>query len=301
MDFKKHQKLLLFIFNSPLRRFLGVPNSFKGKAVKITPNSIHRVKRVYEDRIEYEMISMVGQPLFAKAIHRYTNIAILASMLIPRIVFPIPRLLPLFALTTGDFPTGAGDGFVGLQGATFSTVRGAATGDTTNYTGTDIRSFCRWNGANYFVYRGFLPADTSSIGASATITAAEMHTFLINAPASSSVVFGMIATSQASSTTLVAADYDNVTLTAKGTFTVASTDGVGTEYTGTLTDLTLINKTGTSLIGIAENAYDIGNSAPATNLEVNLGASENATAGYRPFYRITYTVAATFIPQIIII
>lgn len=299
--FEKHQSKLLWLFNAPyLRDWLGVPKSFKGEIVKVSGNSVHRIKNIYKDRIEYEMIAMVGQPIFIKQLYKIFNIGIALSTILPRFVLPIPRLL-MFGLTVGDFPTGAGDGHVGLQGAVFATVRGGATGDTIDYTGADVRSFCRYNGANYFVYRGFFPADTSAIDDSATITAAELHTFLIVAPASSSVTFGIVTTTQASTSQLVADDYDNVGGTALGTFTVASTDSAGTEYTGTISDLSTINKTGVTKLGIRENTYDIGNSAPATNLEVNLGASENATSARRPFYRITYTIPTTFVARVMVI
>jgi len=189
------------------------------------------------------------------------------------------------AIAQTTYYTGSGDGYVGYQNANWASARGATTGDTVNDT-TNIRVFARWNGANYFVYRGFLPTDTSAIDDGATITNAVLKTYLDTVPAGN-VTFQTNTTSQASPTGLTTADIDAVSDTSLCTFQVLSSASQYTEYTCTLSDLTGVSKTGYSYYGLREYTHDALNSAPTTNYETAFFGSENTGTTYDPILVIT--------------
>jgi len=192
------------------------------------------------------------------------------------------------ALAQTSYTAGSGDGYVGIQDAVWSNVHDATTGDTVDYTGQNIRVIARWNGANYFVYRGFLPFDTSAIADGDTVTNAVVHTFL-DTPAGGTVVMATVTASQASYTTLTTADIDAVSDTSLCTYSVLSSDSANTDYSCTLNDLTGISKTGYSPYAIRQSVNDVGDVAPSTNYEISFRSSEYTGTAQDPYISITTT------------
>lgn len=295
MDFKKHQKLLLWLFNSPLRSQLGVPPAFKGKIVKVTPNSVHTIKNVYKDRIEMEMVAMIGHPIFAKELSRRLNWFILATTFLPRFLFPIPRIIAL-GLTTTNFSTGSGDGNVGNTNAVWSTCHDAGTGNDANTTNTSLTlQGDRLNAGTYYIYRGFLPADTSAIGSSATITSAIMHIFSFGDQQwTGTHNISCVTTNQAATNALATSDFGSVGGSSLGDVLIDGQAALGQEYTITISNPdSNVSKTGFTKLGIREKDHDLANVAATNDRYEHFCTSEHATSGYRPYYAVTYTIPNT--------
>lgn len=296
IDFSKHQKSLLYLFNSPLRGWLGVPPTFKGKIVKVTGNSVHRVKSVKNGVVEYEMVAMVGQPIFEKQLMKAVNYGLLSSQFIPRLLFPVPRLAMMALTTTNNFGTGSGDGRVGFSNGTWSTVHDATDGsDSDTVLDYIVVQGDRLNAGTYYIYRAFLPADTSAIDDGATITNAVLHIFEYGGSSGAGPInWSAVTTTQASTSSLANADFDAVGGTSLGDVAITYGAAAGTEYTITISSPdTNISKTGFTKIGIREKDHDLANVAATHDYYNQICSSEHATSAYRPYYAVTYTTVLT--------
>lgn len=195
--------------------------------------------------------------------------------------------------------SGAGDGRVSGQDGSWSTVRNASSGNTgASHTGTDEYPLADWSNPNYRIWRMFFPVDTSALPDDATITAADFKVTLNGDSTGYSNVGVLIQTSQASNTSLVEADYDNLTLNTpdEGASRVTM-DGfsAGQVFTYSLnaTGLTWVSKTGYTNLGIRE-ARDVDNSTPTQiGVNVKLRTSEYTGTASDPYLEITYTSGAT--------
>lgn len=304
--FQDHQKVLLFLFNFRFfRNWMGVPPSFKGYVVKVTPNTIHRFIRMLPDgRVEVEMIAMIGQPIFAKELQKAINRALSVFSILPRFVihFPLPVPQFAFALTSTDFGTGSGDGDVGnskiggpATQAGYDTCRNAGTGNDsqTGTNGIRIQGNRLNSGTDFYIYRGFLPADTSAIGSGSTISSAEMHFFNIgDLTYTGTNTMCCMATTQASTSSLATSDFNQVSSVSLGTVSVGGQDAAGTAYVITISSPdTNISKTSITKLGIREKPHDNDDLAPSVDTTDRFCSSEHATSSFRPFYRVVYAAA----------
>lgn len=114
---------------------------------------------------------------------------------------------------------GAGDGFVSYTYDTWATARGATTGTAADSTNTLIGAYSTYlyvkSGSNG-IYRAFLPFNTSTIPATAAITGASLNVYVTakyDGDNDTEAYMTVVRTSQATHTTLVTADYDNITTT----------------------------------------------------------------------------------------
>ncbi len=202
-----------------------------------------------------------------------------------------------------DFTMLSGEGVVGNSGLIvggYAAVRNAATGNDANTTNVFLTvQGDRLNAGTYYIYRAFLPSDTSSIGSGSTVTAADLHIFLLdNTTYSTTVNHSIVTTSQASTTSLATSDFGSVGGSSLGDFAVLTTDPIGTEYTVSISSPNSnISKTGNTLLGVREKDHDLANVAPTNDNPVNFYSTENANAGRRPFYRITWTTASGAVRQ----
>jgi hypothetical protein len=175
---------------------------------------------------------------------------------------------------SGTYFAGAGDGAVWNSGATFSTVRDAATGSLARGAWNsfdDTYIACYLNAGTFSIRRVFYPVDTSAIGAGATVT---LGTFKIYSLAvnTGSFTHVLIQTSQASTASLSTADYDALTLNspAEGCTRFANSYLAAAGYYDialNATGLGWINVTGYSYLGFRQATNDVDNSEPAS--EVN--------------------------------
>lgn len=160
--------------------------------------------------------------------------------------------------------SGAGDGFVGSGSkTTWDAAHDDTTGSDVGYsTNTDRPTAGSFGGAsNYNIRRGFIPLDTSSLPGGAIVTTATLDLYiqhLIDADNDSQAYVSIVQTSQASSSSLVTGDIDNVGST-KGSDDLDITNLTDESYeTWTLnaTGRRWIDAGGTTYLGIREG-HDI--------------------------------------------
>ena len=85
------------------------------------------------------------------------------------------KLFSVYALSTTTY-AGAGDGFVAYDSAgTWASRRGAVSGDAANYTNTTLPIVVDNNGSDvYYIYRGYIPIDTSGLPAGSLISSSTL-------------------------------------------------------------------------------------------------------------------------------
>lgn len=209
-------------------------------------------------------------------------------------------------MPTTQFPLLAGDGWVeknatgGSWATNFSTAR-AATSGTAHYTEQYFylayldRSAFPTDDCN--MYRGFCAADTSAIGAAATISAATLYVYIGAATTTRGGSLCLVAGSQAAGTSLTANDFDNVGSTLLSDTTPAVSGLTGwVAFPLNAAGLAAIQKTGTTLLAI-RSSFDLNNDTTGIvtgdQLQAYARSSEYTTdTTKRPYLEVTYTVPA---------
>lgn len=204
----------------------------------------------------------------------------------------MPTTPPIYANAGGD---GAIRKFASGTGW-FATARDAATGDDT-YASNTGHWGCQVDPANGLIQRSFYPFNTGpEVPDGATITGASLFLYSYVAPvtggggSTDNKSACIVASTQASPTALVAADYDQVGSTlfaGRVPFSSFPSDGY-IEIPLNASGLAALSKTGWSLLALRAG-YDLDNVAPVTN-EAGVGikfADETGT-GKDPYLVITY-------------
>lgn len=209
----------------------------------------------------------------------------------------------------------AGDGNVGATNTTWALARGATTGTNVAPSGTSAvaNSVCSTisKSLSCSINRIFLPFDTSSIPANATINSASLTvnvSSVTNGVNNGLDYITVVQTTQATHTTLVGVDFDNV----------GGTEGIAVGQRKDLTGLAAgaqtftLNATGLSWIKKAGEAsacsatagitclglregHDFQNSQITDNISGNslsIYASEQTGTAQDPYLSISYTVPA---------
>lgn len=205
--------------------------------------------------------------------------------------------------------------FAGARGATVGTINSTATtfvvesSMSSFFDGEENLWFC-----DAYIARGFLPFDTSTIPASASISAASLNVYVTaktNGDNDGTDYLTVIETSQASHSSLVGADYDNVGVTegvdsgqrkditsistsAYLTFTLNST-GIGfIKVNGVDAPCSATN--GISCFGLREG-HDITASPIVTNTinSVTSSSADHTGTTQDPYLSVTYTVPAAVV------
>lgn len=308
--FQEHQNALLWIANNRLFSWLLGMNRLPKpighhKWSKITPNSLHYLR---EDG-KYQMFSFT-RPRFSEAL-AFNISPFMASQdfkLMTRMFSPVkyasvftmlyamsrlPAESMLLMMGTVDtFFTTAGDGRVYRENidTVWATCRNNTSG-TADYTGTTAQLSCAFSSPNYFLARLFFPADTSSLADTAVLSDTTLSV-CGNALTSGSAFASICETSQASSTSLLGSDYDNIGSVKLSADTVI-TGAAGAFIVYTLTDLTKVSKTGVTLLGLRRKK-DFEDVAPtgltAADATVVYRTSEFTGTSSDPFWTITYTI-----------
>jgi hypothetical protein len=204
----------------------------------------------------------------------------------------------------------AGDGHVSYENLDWATLRGAATGDSNNYTYAYLytRSVLSFFGDNPMVIdRSFLPFDTSAIPDDAIITSAILYVYMDATPVCTeftpSYFLGVVQTSQASSTILTNADYDAVGSVAAATTTFAYAEAVYAsstymEFPLNATGLSWIKKsgetsncgtkTGVTCLGLREG-HDLENISIVDQACVQRIVTSEGDADKKPYLVVNYT------------
>lgn len=195
---------------------------------------------------------------------------------------------------------GPGDGHIGGGSNTsWALARSQAAGDggaSTDYT-TDNRPLLGWESNNagdpktYFIHRGFLPFDTSSLPDDAVITAATLYCYVTQKYSVSAGSCCLVAGTPASNTALVDDDFDQVgttELASRKTYSGLTTSAYNS-WALNADGLAAISKTGYTRFAF-RTAKDLDNSAPS-NAQYSGGyisTSEHTGTGQDPYLEITY-------------
>lgn len=295
--FRKYAHLVTWFAQTKLgRAYLGIPQRFNDIGL-LVPNGFHRVDgnaiqgRFYINPIYYNKlapalfrIDTIRQWIkdFKEAQH------LLAWEL--GLTGRRPALLPLFA--SGDFTpaNNAGAGYVQKDStASWAAAHDAATGDSVGVTSTERYLQAVYTATpKWYICRIFLPVDTSSIGAGATITATTLKVKQFGTHRGTGVDAVVVQSTQASPTALTTADFNQLG-TVAGSNVVYIDDGANAWHTFTF------NATGRGWVdpatyvkaGLRDDGNDRADSAPS-------GLNDSviympASSGNEPYYTITYT------------
>ena len=225
------------------------------------------------------------------------------------------KVIPLEVLSRVKFPIRvddslpygpeAGDGLVQCQSAvTYAAARDAASGSGFSYTATTFNMGQGFLANQWFIYRGFVPFDTSSLPDDANITGVTFKFWVQSDLSTTDFNIGVVGTSQASTAILGNPDYDECgvggTGNAKANPTlyapVVSTDGISisayTEMIFNSNGKNAISKTGDTLVGLrSERDYKDSGTAPGGSEYVKVYSSEQTDEDNDPVLIVDYTVA----------
>jgi len=320
--FEERQKLLLLIANKwYLRWLLGLnrlPKELKKKRLnKITPHSIQwdtgksftkrgklRIERQgafftrprFAEALAYNLTPFVylQQTMKRRMVWRFSPIGLVSSLallIIPKISFIG------FMGTVTDYYAGAGDGVCYREAVeSWATARAAASSSYVYVTDASAQFIQSWVSGGYNpIRRAFFPTDTSGLDDTATISAADLKLYGTGSINNTDGVTGyLVATTQASNTTLTTADYDQIGGTSGGTFTYSGWNTAGYNTIAlNATGLTWISKTSYTKIG-ARDGLDFNDTGPATgNNSLSCYFSEQTGTSNDPYLSITYTTGYT--------
>lgn len=202
---------------------------------------------------------------------------------------------PLRADTVTSYYAGAGDGYVDAGDAVWSTAR-TTTGGTPDSTAVTTRISTALF-ATYNLRRSFFPVDTSGLGSSASITSATWYgyvtTRVYNNPDAYDYLVLVGPTTQASPTTLAAADHIecgsvNTPTEVSARDSINNVPAINNYYSQAITDLSVINKTGYTLLGMREG-HDVDDQAPTAENQIRFSTSEQSGTSQDPYLEVTYT------------
>lgn len=281
--FKDHQKALLWFFNTKIGKWYG-GITHKEKVTKITPNAYH----IKVGKGKYKLIART-YPVYAIKVYqllKYVPVIAIGTAMRPLLPYAL-------ALTTTNFYSGAGDG-VCYQEAV-ETWDSARAQSSSNYvfdnTSGPVQFIQSWTSGSYHpIRRAFFPTDTSSLGASATISAAVMKIYGAGTIANTDSTSGyMVQTTQASTSALVAGDYSKTGSTDGGNFTYAGWNTSGyNSITLNATGRGWINKTGYTMLGVRDG-LDFNNTGPtAGNNSIVCYFSGETGTSKDPYLEVTY-------------
>jgi len=197
--------------------------------------------------------------------------------------------------TTQYYP-GAGDGWIesGWK-ASWSAARGATTGTADYTTVKDSDTItCAKSGSSFRVDRAFYPIDTTSLPPGAVITSATFHfkNYVNTGSFASGQGVALVVSTQASTSSLIGDDFDNISFESKGTYT-GTAPGADGWVSITLTDTSIINKGGWTKLAII-GTRDLNNVEPSS-WDISLGSyfSENSGTSSDPYLEVTYSTSST--------
>lgn len=197
---------------------------------------------------------------------------------------------------------------VGGGGSNWATAHDRTTCTTPSDTATVLVTRCDNASGSYRIYRSFTLFDTSSIPDADTIDSATLSLWFNSINNAQSDSIGIVQTSPASNTAIVADDFNNFTAihsqTATAEKTLASiSTGAYTDFAFDATGLTWIDKTGITKLGQRQkNDYSetASHSNPASggNTSTEYRSADTAGTTNDPKLVVEHTTAVTFTPKV---
>lgn len=185
------------------------------------------------------------------------------------------------------YSNSGGHGRITATNNSWATLRALATanGNTSNQWFHQTS----YGAPTYYLYRVFMPFDTSAIPSDATIVSWSLSLYRYDAGYpfynANSCTLHILPSTQASPTALTTADFDALTFSSKGSKTFASfSNNAYNAISGT--DLTAITKSGYTKFCLTSDR-DLNNSAPTGN---NALYCQEVGAANPPYLTVTYTV-----------
>lgn len=309
--FEKHQGKLLFLLNNTftkrwfryVMRILECDLPINEKINHISPNSFtYRAKYLDDGRIELTTDFRTHDKFSKRLYFAFKPMWWMMHALDWIALDRVPELTKLsFGFTTlTQYPGSNGsddpvDGHIINSGATYSTVRSAGTGTTADYTDTRIWVRTGFSASTYYVYRGYILFDTSSITSGATISSA-VQSFVIGMGDKQETNAGhakvhIVSSTPASTTALATSDYGNVGSTSYGSIVFGSLVSDGSTYN----DITLdsngranVSKTGISKFGYRVDG-DLNNGTPTGTNGCEIRSSNNSGTSTDPKLVVVYS------------
>lgn len=207
--------------------------------------------------------------------------AIIAALIIPNVAFA----------TSTDFPSDAGDGDVAVDAAgTWADAHDATTGTVMDTDDSGNFVLSSKIGSDYYVRRAQFPFDTSTLPDDAIIDSVSVTFYSMSSGCSDidgyNVVFLNNTTNMSFSTTLISANFNDFGTTSIGSFDLTTYCNVGAYVTNTLTDDTIVDVAGYSLLGVRLSG-DIANASPTGNNTFRVYSSE-AGEGLWPYLTVVW-------------
>jgi hypothetical protein len=215
--------------------------------------------------------------------------------------FLLNATYPVRADTTTSYYSGAGDGPIYDANLNWSTLRNQSTGNeqSSNTSGNFVRA--AKSGATYYLYRGFLPFDTSSIGSGNVVTAATINLYvqaIVDGISAANSYIAVVQTDQASASTLSNDDFNNC-----GDIDNPTEGGDRLDYSSVVDDtyntwdlnatgLGWVNVTGNTLLGLRDG-YDTTDTTPTGEQRMACRFSEYAGTDYDPYLEVTYSAGGS--------
>lgn len=210
--FQKHQRLLLLFANTEFGKdILHIPDSQyrKCKVIKVLPQHI----AVQADDKNIALIK--GRPVFAQNVAKAGKEVWKAFHWFDKKF--ANRVVPAWNLgfDTLDFSPDAGTGGDSVDGhiynfnASWATCRGASTGQTPSTTSDFFTVGDDFSGSYYYIYRGYLTFDTSSLSGE-TITGVTLKLYCTSKYENNTTINYVVANGQASYNGLFNHDYQDL-------------------------------------------------------------------------------------------
>ena len=308
--FHQYQKPLVRLANTTYgRQFLGIDHEVDPQIwiTRLFPNGYtlypgygRRFKSVFRTYplMAQKLSAALTQTSIARSIPKYEGMDKYQGLLNYVGLFEYLEF-PQIMLTVTDVFSDLDDGYVGSNDlTTWAAARSSATGNDVDGGGGAAILYAysrKVNAGSWWLYRSFVPFDTSSIPDTDTIDAATFSLWGLTGGAntdSTSVVF--IQTTQPDPPTdLVAGDYDSLTLDtpAEGATRLA----FASIATGAYNDITLnatgrgwVNKTGYTKLGYRA-ALDVDNSEPTGDNNARFSSANEAGTTQDPKLSVTHT------------
>ena len=200
---------------------------------------------------------------------------------------------PVRTDATVSYFTGAGDGHARNTADGWDATHDAATGSGANYTldATSLLYLYINAGANEWIYRGFFPTYTASLPDTAIISSSSLWFYITGLEEHTITTYAaIVTTTQANTSQLTTADYDQIGITDGGNKAIADMAVSAYNFIPlNATALDWISKTGTTTIGV-RYLCDLNDANPGNgDSNVVIRFSEYSGTDYDPYLEIDYT------------